>query len=101
MESIEEECWKSSEAADIIKTVLARRCRWVLVANLPAELKTRRGTLWPGATWNPVGRFGPEKRGQNGVAPGHGVDFPASELFLVSAWEFSRCNGLQRCRPRP
>ena len=46
------------------------------MAKLPAELKTRGGgPLWPGATRNPVGRFGPGKRGQNGVAPGHGVDF--------------------------
>lgn len=58
-------------------------------------------TSGPGATRNPEGRFGPEKRGQKGVAPGHGVDFPASELFLVSAWEFWRCNSLQRYRPRP
>jgi hypothetical protein len=70
-------------------------------ANLPAELKTRGGTVWPGATRNLVGRFGPEKRGQTGVAPGHGMDFAASELFLVSAWQFCRCNSLQRCRPRP
>ena len=49
---------------------------------------------WPGATRNPEGRFGPEERGQKGVAPGHGVDFPASELLLVLAWEFLRCNSL-------
>jgi len=60
-----------------------------------------KSTPWPGATRNPVGRFGPEKRGQNGVAPGHGVDFPASQLFVVSAWEFWGSNSLQRCGPRP
>ena len=65
-------------------------------ANLPAELKTRGGTVWPGATRNLVGRFGPEKRGQTGVAPGHDVDFPASELFLVLDLGLCRCNDL-RC----
>ncbi len=52
--------------------------------------------LWPGATRNPAGRFGPGIGEQNGVAPGHGVDFPASEFLLVLASELGRCNQLQR-----
>jgi hypothetical protein len=75
----------------------------LIVDGKPASRTEDAGveTLWRGATRNPGGRFGPEKRGQKGVVPGHGVDFPASELFVVSAWEFWRCNSLQRCRPRP
>jgi hypothetical protein len=37
---------------------------------------------------------------QGVLAPKNG-DKPASELFLVSAWEFWRCNSMQRCRLRP
>ena len=58
-------------------------------------------TSWPGATRNPAGAFWPRNRGTKGVAPGHDVDFPASELFLVLAVEMWRGNALQRWSHRP
>src|SRR4051794_35018400 len=45
------------------------------MANLPAELKTRGWNSVAGSDPEPRRAFWPEKRGQNRVAPGHGVDF--------------------------